>query len=148
MSINKAMLIGNVGKDPDIRILDGGSRVATFTLATTERGYTLTNGTQVPDRTEWHNVVVWGGLVKVVEDYVSKGSSLYIEGKITNRTWEKDGVKHNRTEIITDVLQLLGRKPEAQQQSEQAQQAQPSRATQQPNFATSDGSDGKDDLPF
>ena len=73
MSLNKLMLIGHVGKDPDIRILEAGSKVATFSFATTEKGYTLANGTQVPERTEWHNIVVWRGLADVVEKYVHKG---------------------------------------------------------------------------
>jgi single-strand DNA-binding protein len=72
MRINKAILIGNVGKNPDIRHLDGGSSVATFSLATTEKGYTLANGTQVPDRTEWHNIVAWKGLAKIAESYIKK----------------------------------------------------------------------------
>ena len=81
MSLNKLMLIGHVGKDPDIRILEAGSKVATFSFATTEKGYTLANGTQVPERTEWHNIVVWRGLADVVEKYVHKGDKLYLEGK-------------------------------------------------------------------
>ena len=69
MSVNKVILIGNVGKDPDVRYLDNGVAVATFPLATTERAYTLQNGTQVPERTEWHNIVLWGGLAEVAEKY-------------------------------------------------------------------------------
>ena len=88
MSLNKLMLIGHVGKDPDIRILEAGSKVATFSFATTEKGYTLANGTQVPERTEWHNVVVWRGLADVVEKYVHKGDKLYLEGKIRTRSYD------------------------------------------------------------
>ena len=87
MSLNKLMLIGHVGKDPDIRILEAGSKVATFSFATTEKGYTLANGTQVPERTEWHNIVVWRGLADVVEKYVHKGDKLYLEGKIRTRSY-------------------------------------------------------------
>ena len=86
MSVNKVILIGNVGKDPDVRYLENNVRVANFPLATTERGYTMSNGTQVPDRTEWHTIVVWRGLAEVAEKYVSKGARLYIEGKIKSRT--------------------------------------------------------------
>lgn len=118
MSLNKAMLIGNVGKDPEVRTLDGGKMVATFSLATTEKGYTLQNGTTVPDRTEWHNIVVWGGLAKVVQQYVRKGSSLYIEGKIRTRNYDKDGQKKYVTEIFADNMQMLGGQ---QQQSQPAQ---------------------------
>lgn len=112
MSINKAILIGNVGRDPDIRYLERENEkknaVATFTLATTERGYTLANGTQVPERTEWHNIVAWRGLAELAEKYIRKGSQLYIEGKITTRSWEKDGVTRYTTEIVADTIQLLG----------------------------------------
>lgn len=106
MSLNKAMLLGNVGKDPDVRTLDGGKMVATFSLATTEKGYTLQNGTTVPERTEWHNIVVWGGLAKVVQQYVRKGSQLLIEGKIRTRSYEKDGKKIFTTEIFADEMQM------------------------------------------
>ena len=82
MSVNKVILIGNVGKDPDVRYLDSGVAVATFSLATTDRAYTLANGTQVPERTEWHNIVLWRGLAQTAEKYVRKGDRLYIEGKI------------------------------------------------------------------
>ena len=77
MSVNKVILIGNVGRDPEVRHLDTGVAVATFPLATTERGYTLQNGTQVPDRTDWHNIVMWRGLADIVEKYVHKGDRLY-----------------------------------------------------------------------
>lgn len=112
MSVNKVILIGNVGKDPEIKHLTD-FKVASFTLATTERGYTAQNGTQVPDRTEWHNIVAWRGLAKLAEEYIRKGSQIYVEGKITNRSWEKEGVKYYRTEIVADTIQLVGRKPDS-----------------------------------
>ena len=87
MSVNKVILLGNVGRDPEVRYLDSGVAVATFSLATTERGYTLQNGTQVPDRTEWHNIVLWRGLAETAEKYVHKGDKLYIEGKIRTRSY-------------------------------------------------------------
>ena len=86
MSLNKVQLIGNVGKDPEVRYLDSGVAVATFTLATTDRAYTLANGTQVPERTEWHNIVLWRGLAETAEKYVHKGDKLYIEGKFIKET--------------------------------------------------------------
>ena len=88
MSVNKVILIGNVGKDPDVRYLDTGIAVATFSLATTDRAYTLQNGTQVPERTEWHNIVLWRGLAQTAEKYVRKGDKLYIEGKIRSRSYD------------------------------------------------------------
>ncbi|MDR2954161.1 MAG: single-stranded DNA-binding protein [Prevotella sp.] len=109
MSVNKVILIGNVGKDPDVKYFDNGSAVANFTLATTERGYTAANGTQIPDRTEWHNIVCWRGLAKVAEQFVKRGSQVYIEGKIRSRTYDDaNGVKRYINEIYADNLELLG----------------------------------------
>lgn len=109
MSINKVILVGNIGKDPDVKYFDNGSVVANFTLATTERGYTAANGTQIPDRTEWHNIVCWRGLAKVAEQFVKKGTQVYIEGKIRSRTYDDaNGMKRYVTEIYADNLELLG----------------------------------------
>ena len=109
MSVNKVILIGNVGKEPDVKALDSGKKVANFPLATSERGYTLANGTQVPERTEWHNIVVWGGLAEVVERYVNKGDKLYLEGKIRTRNYDdKQGIKRYMTEVYVDNLEMLG----------------------------------------
>ena len=108
MSVNKVILIGNVGKDPDVRYLDNHVCVANLTLATTERGYTAQNGTQVPDRTEWHNLVFWRGLAETVEKYVHKGDKLYIEGSIRNRSYDgQNGVKRYVTEIFVDTMEML-----------------------------------------
>ena len=82
MSVNKVILIGNVGKDPDIRYLDNNVCVANFPLATTDRAYTTRAGVQIPEKTEWHNIVLWRGLAEIAEKYVRKGTQLYIEGKI------------------------------------------------------------------
>ena len=106
--MNKVMLIGNVGVDPEIRYVDQGVAVARVRLATTERGYTLQNGTQVPDRTDWHTVLLWRKLAEIVEKYVHKGDKLYIEGRIRYTTWDdKQGVRHNATEIWADNMELL-----------------------------------------
>ena len=111
MSINKAILVGNVGNDPKIQTFSTGN-VAQFSLATTERGYTLQNGTQVPDRTEWHNCIAWGKTADVVAKYVHRGSKLYIEGKIKTRSYDDNqGRKCYVTEIHVDVLELLDPKP-------------------------------------
>jgi len=112
MSVNKVILIGNVGKDPEVRYLEKELAVARFTMATTERGYTLQNGTQVPERTEWHNIVAWRGLATLAEKYIKKGAQIYVEGKIQTRSYEKDGIKRNFTEIVADEIQFMGRKPE------------------------------------
>ena len=143
MSLNKVMLIGNVGRDPEVRYLDGQSgnaKVATFTLATTER-YRDRNG-ETRENTEWHNIVAWRNTADVVERFVKKGTQLYIEGRIRTRSWDdQTGNKRYTTEIIADTLQLLGKKsdnPGAQQggypQQGQAYQ-QPAQGYQQPGYA-------------
>ena len=106
--MNKVMLIGNVGLDPDVRFVDQGVCVAQIRLATSERGYTLANGTEVPERTEWHNVVLWRQLAETVDKYVKKGDKLYIEGKIHTRSYEdKQGRTRYITEIWAEALEML-----------------------------------------
>ena len=140
MSVNKVILIGNVGKDPDVRYLDNGVAVATFSLATTERGYTLQNGTQVPDRTEWHNIVLWRGLAQTAEKYVHKGDKLYIEGKIKSRSYDdQNGIKRTIVEIFADNMEMLTPRGASQPQA-QAAAPQP---VQQPVV-----NDATEDLPF
>lgn len=112
MSLNKVILIGNVGKDPDVRYFDSGAAVANFPLATSERGYTLANGTVVPERTEWHNIVVRRDLVPFVEKWVRKGSGVYVEGKIRTRNYDdQSGVKRYVTEIHADRIEFTVRVP-------------------------------------
>lgn len=107
--VNKVILIGNVGADPEVRYLDGGVAVARFSLATTE-SYKNKNGERV-DQTEWHNIVLWRNLAEIAEKYVKKGMKLYIEGRIRNRTWEdQNGVKKYMTEIQGDNMQMLSPK--------------------------------------
>ena len=126
MSVNKVILIGNVGKDPDVRYLDNHVCVANLTLATTERGYTAQNGTQVPDRTEWHNLVFWRGLAETVEKYVHKGDKLYVEGNIRNRSYDdQNGVKRYVTEIFVDSMEMLTRPQQKADAAQQPQAAQP-----------------------
>ena len=106
--MNKVMLIGNVGKDPEVRYVDTGVAVARVSLATTERGYTLQNGTQVPEQTDWHYVIFWKKLAEIVEQYVHKGDKIYVEGRIRYRSYDdKQGKRHNVTEIWADNLELL-----------------------------------------
>ncbi len=109
MSVNKAILVGNVGKDPDVRYIDNGTPKCTFSLATSEV-YKNKSGEKVT-ATEWHNIVLWRGLAEIAEKYVKKGSQIYIEGRIRTRSYDdKDGNKKYITEIVGDVLQLLGRR--------------------------------------
>jgi single-strand DNA-binding protein len=106
--MNKVMLIGNVGQDPEVRYVDQGVAVARFSLATTERGYTLQNGTQVPDHTDWHNVVMWRRLAEIVEKYVHKGDKLYIEGRIRYTSYDdKQGRRRYVTEIWAENMEML-----------------------------------------
>ena len=111
-SVNKVILVGNVGSDPEVRYLDRGTAIANFNLATTERGYTMQNVTQIPDRTEWHPIVLWRNLAEWAEKYVRKGMKLYVEGKLQTRTWEKDGQVRRKTEIIAENIQVLYRPAE------------------------------------
>ena len=145
MSLNKVQLIGNVGKDPDVRYLDNGVAVAAFPLATTERGYTLANGTQVPERTEWHNIVLWRGLAETAEKYVHKGDKLYIEGKIRSRSYDdQNGIKRYVVEIFGDNMEMLTPRPVAGGQPQQAaSQPQPSAPVQPARQV-----DAAEDLPF
>lgn len=117
MSVNKVHILGRVGKDPEIKQFDGGSK-SSFSVATTERGYTTKAGVSVPEKTEWHNIVCWKGLATIAERFVKKGDLIYIEGKITTRSWEKDGAKHYMTEIVADTIELLGNKSERSEPEE------------------------------
>lgn len=102
------MLIGNVGSEPVVKYLETGVCVAQISLATTEKGYTLQNGTQVPDRTEWHSVIFWRRQAEIVEKYVHKGDKLFVEGKIQSRDWtDKQGASHRKVAIMADNLELL-----------------------------------------
>lgn len=112
--MNRAMLIGNVGREPDVKYFAADQAVATFPLATNERGYTLPNGTVVPDRTDWHNIVCNRQLAKVVERYVHKGDKLYVDGRLRNRAVDDDkGRRRFVTEIYAENIELLTPKPTA-----------------------------------
>lgn len=152
MSVNKVILKGNVGKDPEVRYLDTGIAVASFPLATTDRAYTLSNGTQVPERTEWHNLVLWRGLAETAEKYVHKGDKLYVEGKIRTRSYDdQSGAKRYVTEIFVDNMEMLtpkgagvGSYAPSQQQAAAPVRPQP----QQPQQSASSQDNPADDLPF
>jgi len=150
MSINKVILVGNVGKDPEIRHLDSGVAVANFPLATSE-SYTAKNGDKVTS-TGWHNIVLWRGLAEVAEKYVTKGRQLYIEGKIKTRSYDdKDGNKRYITEIVADVMQMLGTRSDNQNNDKSESQYGSNR--QEPDVFPETGDNdsdnqGDDDLPF
>lgn len=141
MSVNKVILIGNVGQDPKVTYYDSGSCVAQASLATTEKGYTLQNGTQIPDRTEWHNLIFRNKLAEVVDKYVHKGDKLYVEGKIRTRSYDdQSGIKRYVTEIFVDNMEMLTPKGAAPAAPQPAQtQAAPAQ-----DMNTADN----EDLPF
>jgi single-strand DNA-binding protein len=137
--MNKVMLIGNVGIDPDVRYYDQDQAVAQVRLATTERGYTLQNGTQVPDHTDWHTIIFYRSLAKVVEKYVHKGDKLYVEGRIRYRAYDdKKGQRRFVTEIYADNMELLSPK-----KSEQNTQSAPTMASE-----PAASSEQENDMPF
>ena len=170
MSVNKVILIGNVGKDPETRYLDESTAITKFPMATSET-YKNKSGERV-STTEWHNIVLWRGLAQVAEKYVKKGTQIYIEGRIKTRSYDDaDGNKKYITEIVGDQMTLLGRKPEdgmgggqsqsggqaqageqAQADSPAAPQATPQTTPQNPAAQPGDPFDGDDngpdDLPF
>ena len=159
MSVNRVILIGNVGQDPRVKYFDTGSAVATFPLATTDRGYTLQNGTQIPERTEWHNIVASNRLAEIVDKYVHKGDKLYLEGKIRTRSdSDQSGAMRYITEIYVDNMEMLtptgagqGAGTSAQQgaatPSQQPQQMQQNQQPQQ-SQAQPVQDNPADDLPF
>jgi single-strand DNA-binding protein len=109
--VNRVILVGNLGKDPEVRSLESGTKVASFSLATGET-YKNKDGEKVTN-TEWHNIVLWRGLAEVAEKYLRKGSLIYLEGKIKTRTWDdKDGNKKYATDIVGDTFTMLGSKKE------------------------------------
>jgi single-strand DNA-binding protein len=144
MSVNKVILVGNVGKDPEVRHLENGSAVSTIALATSDY-YTNKSGEKVTS-TEWHNVVLWRSLAELAEKYIRKGSQIYVEGKIRSRSYDdKDGNKRYITEIVADTVQLLGRKQEEGQGASPQSSAEPS-SKQEESFQVNDSQ--IDDLPF
>jgi single-strand DNA-binding protein len=152
MSVNKVILIGNVGRDPEVRYLDSGIAVASLPLATTDRAYTLANGTQVPERTEWHNLVLWRGLAETAEKYVHKGDKLYVEGKIRTRSYDdQTGAKRYVTEIFVDSMEMLSPRGTAAPGATAPQPGMSQGAPAQPmaqSQATPAQDNTTDDLPF
>jgi single-strand DNA-binding protein len=139
-SVNKVTLLGNVGRDPEVKVLTGGNAVAEFSLATSTGGYTTKDGREVPQKTQWHRIKAFGAITSSIEKYVKKGSSIYVEGRIEYSEYEKDGIKRQSTEIILEDMSLLSQPQAAPQPTQQPNpfpQHQPMGAPQQ-----------SDDLPF
>ena len=159
MSVNKVILVGNVGKDPETRYLEGGTAVCSFSLATSET-YKNREGEKVTN-TEWHNVVLWRGLAEVAEKYVRKGSQLFIEGRIRTRSWDdRDGNKRYTTEIVGDNMQMLGKRSDdsssdnssynSSQTTKESKDSQSDSSSASEDILkdSSEGPEETDDLPF
>ena len=139
MSVNKVILLGFCGKEPEVKSFDNGVKVANITLATSERGYKTKDGKEVPDRTEWHQIVLWKGLAEVAEKCVHKGDKLYIEGKIRTRSYDaQDGSKRYVTEIFADSMEMLSSKNTQNSDNTQKTSVEQPQENIQPT----------DDLPF
>jgi single-strand DNA-binding protein len=148
--VNRVILIGNLGKDPEIRNLEGGVKKASFSLATSET-YKGKNGEKV-DQTEWHNIVLWRGLAEVAESYLKKGNTIFVEGKIKTRDYtDKDGNKRYITEIVADNMVMLGGKRDQPTGGESNGTYKQEKTSQpEPFEAPADltAETGGDDLPF
>jgi len=139
--VNKVILIGNLGKDPELRYTPGGQAVGSFSLATSEKWRDKDGNPQ--DKTEWHNIVVWGRQAEIAKEYLAKGRQVYIEGRIQTRSWEdKDGNKRYTTEIVAQRLQFLGSRDQAETTAEPAQ------GSGKPPAMEEEVSGDDDDLPF
>lgn len=138
--VNKAIIIGHLGQDPDVRYMPDGAAVANISVATDESYKDKQSGQMVP-QTEWHRVVMFRRLGEIAGEYLKKGSKVYIEGRLKTRSWEKDGVKRYSTEIVANELQMLDGKSDNGQQQQPPQQSQPQPQPEQ-------GGDFDDDIPF
>lgn len=153
-SLNKIELIGNLGKTPDVKVLDGGAKVATFTLATTEPAYTTQQGKQVAAKTEWHNIVAWGGMATIAERYLTKGQQVYVEGKMRYRSFEDTNTHQKRyvAEVICSNIVLLSSNAISRENAPTGQFAGQNGQVyyQQPEMPTgaSYGGQGQDNDPF
>ena len=149
--INKVILVGNLGRDPEMRYTQNGVAVCSFSLATSETYKDRTSGEKVT-QTEWHNIILWRGLAETAEKYLRKGSSVYVDGKIRTRKWEdQQGQTRYTTEIIADTMQMLDRRDSSAAPEQAA--AQPAAAPTQPASSTEQPADAHpapepDDLPF
>lgn len=149
--VNKVILVGTCGQDPDVRYLPNGNAVTNLSLATSEQWTDKRSGEKV-ERTEWHRVSLFGKVAEIAGEYLRKGSQCYIEGKLQTREWEKDGIKRYTTEIIVDIngtMQLLGGRPQGQVPDRQPRQQQrPARQQQNQQAAPPDSDSFDDDIPF
>lgn len=149
--VNKVILIGNLGRDPEVRHLESGAAVASFSIATTETFKDRNSGERI-EKTEWHNIVLWRGLAEVAEKYLHKGDQIYVEGKLRTRSWEKEGVTRYTTEVVADNMTMLTRRNSDQQAPPPTQEtpmASPPQAQPAPQQPAQPATDSElDDLPF
>lgn len=143
--VNKVILIGRLGKDPEVRNLDNGAVVANFSIATSESYKDRTTG-EKKEITEWHNIVLWRGLAEIAQKYLRKGDMVYIEGKLRTRSWEKDGVTRYTTEIVADNMTMLS--PKSSGGSNMGQDYSSQERTSTESFRTAPVDNSTDDLPF
>lgn len=143
--VNKVILVGNLGKDPEVRTMENGRKVANFSLATSE-AYKDKNGERV-ERTEWHNIVFWGPIAEVIERYVKKGSKIYVEGKLRTRSYEQEGIKKYITEIDGQNMTMLDGK-NSNSEGERSYASTPSMAATSAAPSMSLDEDESNDLPF
>ncbi|WP_302180026.1 single-stranded DNA-binding protein [Chryseosolibacter indicus] len=144
--VNKVILVGRLGKDPEVRNLDSGATVANFTIATSESYKDKTTG-EKKEITEWHNVVLWRGLAEIAQRYLHKGDMVYVEGKLRTRSWEKDGVTRYTTEVIADNMTMLSTRGSGGGYNNSADMG--SRSSERATESYSAPADsGTDDLPF
>jgi len=150
--VNKVILVGRVGKDPDLKFLQSGAAVCNFSVATSEEWKDKLSG-EKKEKTEWHRVVVWARLAEICGQYLEKGKQVYVEGRLETREWEKDGVKRYQTEIIADTVQFLGDRERQKDQPERRPE-KPAPPARQPSKNPTDGyeypvaTDGDDSIPF
>lgn len=142
--VNKVILVGRLGKDPEVRNLENGASVANFTLATSESYKDKTTG-EKKEITEWHNIVLWRGLAEIAAKYLHKGDMIYVEGRLRTRSWEKDGVTRYTTEIVGDNMTMLSTRRDGGSGSDYRAAAPPSSASPSEPKAPADATD---DLPF
>ncbi|MEO9872441.1 single-stranded DNA-binding protein [Ekhidna sp.] len=145
--VNKVILVGRLGKDPEVRHLENGATVANFSIATSETYKDRQTGER-REQTEWHNVVLWRGLAEVVEKYVKKGDMIYVEGKLRTRSWEKDGVTRYTTEVVGDNMTMLGGGGGSSQNQQGGDYSNQQPAQAPTPVQDSGGGDATDDLPF
>jgi single-strand DNA-binding protein len=145
--VNKVILVGNVGQDPEVRYMPDGGAVANISLATSESWKDKNSGEQ-QERTEWHRIVFYKRLAEVVAEYVKKGSKLYVEGALRTRSWEQDGVKRYATEIIGSEMQMLSGRGDGEQGAPARQEQGGARQQHKPSAPPADYDDFDDDIPF